>query len=261
MRSTNLKFVLDVSMPGCTSAWLFEQVHSHLVLIQDNNSKVFSPNQFAMPVTTIQTLVGGAICFCLLCHNHWLKAYNNDRELCTIHELILNLLLITNESHSKVNHNFCGTLQKLLMCIEDGMLVFREPITGRDSYICLQLVPHELYNIIFMTFHANPIGAHLNAYWTLHCIRLCFYWPSMFAYVKRMCNACPGCALSNPTCRKSSELVYRFPIKAPFLVMHFDAYWQESIEASTAPKFTSLAVAACVGLLVGNQSLTHLLLQ
>ncbi len=39
-----------------------------------------------------------------------------------------------------------------------------------------------------------------------------------------MCLACPGCALSNPTCGKSSELVYNFPIEAPFLVMFFDAF-------------------------------------
>jgi hypothetical protein len=46
----------------------------------------------------------------------------------------------------------------------------------------------------------------------------------MYAYVKRMCATCPGCALSNPTRSKSSELVYNFPVEAPFLVMHFDAY-------------------------------------
>jgi hypothetical protein len=46
----------------------------------------------------------------------------------------------------------------------------------------------------------------------------------MYAYIKRMCQACPGCALANPTLSKSSELVYNFPVEAPFLVMHFDAY-------------------------------------
>jgi hypothetical protein len=39
-----------------------------------------------------------------------------------------------------------------------------------------------------------------------------------------MCNACPGCALANPTKSKSSKLVYNFPIKAPFLVLFVDAY-------------------------------------
>jgi hypothetical protein len=46
----------------------------------------------------------------------------------------------------------------------------------------------------------------------------------MYAYVKRMCQACPGCAPSNLTHGKSSELVYNFPIEAPFLVIHFNAY-------------------------------------
>ncbi len=46
----------------------------------------------------------------------------------------------------------------------------------------------------------------------------------MYAFVKRMSQACPGCALAKPTRSKSSELIYNFSIKAPFLVMHFDTY-------------------------------------
>jgi hypothetical protein len=46
----------------------------------------------------------------------------------------------------------------------------------------------------------------------------------MYSYIKKMCNACPGCALSNQSCGKSSELVYYFPIKAPFCVLFVDAY-------------------------------------
>jgi hypothetical protein len=154
------KYGLDVSMPGRTSAWLLEQVHSHLVLIQDDNSKVFWPNQFATPAATIQMLINGAICSCLPTHNNWLKAYDNNNELCTVCKLILNPSLITNESLSKVNHNYCGALQKLLMCIEDGMLIFRKSIAGSNSYIRLQLESRELYNIILMAFHANHPDAH-----------------------------------------------------------------------------------------------------
>ncbi len=40
----------------------------------------------------------------------------------------------------------------------------------------------------------------------------------------RICHVCPGCVLSSPTRGNSSELVYNFPIKALFLVMHFGAY-------------------------------------
>ena len=77
---------------------------------------------------------------------------------------------------------------------------------------------------MLIAFHTNPIGGHLNAYQMLHQLRLCYYWPGMYAYVNRMCHVCPGCTLSNPTCGRSSELVYNFPIKAPFLVIQFDAY-------------------------------------
>ncbi len=39
-----------------------------------------------------------------------------------------------------------------------------------------------------------------------------------------MCQACPGCALSNPSHCTSSELVYHFPIKVPFCVLFVDTY-------------------------------------
>jgi hypothetical protein len=45
----------------------------------------------------------------------------------------------------------------------------------------------------------------------------------MYSYIKQMCAACPGCTLANTTKSKSSELVYNFPIEAPFLVLFVDA--------------------------------------
>jgi hypothetical protein len=95
---------------------------------------------------------------------------------------------------------------------------------GGSSYTCLQLVPLKIYNIIFVSFHSNSISNHLNAYCTLHRICLQYYWPGMYSYIKRMCNACPSCALANPTKSKSSKLVYNFPIEAQFLVFFVNAY-------------------------------------
>ncbi len=123
-----------------------------------------------------------------------------------------------------MNYNYQAALQQSLIVIEDDMLIFREPVRGGSSFTRLQLVPKEFYNIIFVTFHSNAIGGHLNAYHTLHRIRLRYYWPGMYSYIKRMCNACPGCALVNPIKSKSFELVYNFPIEAPFLVLFINAY-------------------------------------
>ena len=67
----------------------------------------------------------------------------------------------------------------------------------------------------------------------------------MYLYVKRMCAACPGCALSNPTKSKSSELVYNFPIKAPFMVMHADAY---TAGAHSGFEGSETYIVACCGM-------------
>ena len=83
-------------------------------------------------------------------------------------ELALNPSLINTQTLCKVNHNFRGPLRHSLISVENDMLIFREPISGSNSYTRLTLVPRELYNILFIAFHANPIGGHLNAYRTLH---------------------------------------------------------------------------------------------
>ncbi len=58
-----------------------------------------------------------------------------------------------------------------------------------------------------------------------------------------MCNACPGCALTNPTKSKSSKLVYNFPIKAPFLVLFVNVY--SAGKHSSFNGFDTHLVACC----------------
>ena len=148
-----------------------------------------------------------------------------------IKHLVLNPSLISNATLADVNYNYRMPLRRSHVLLENDMLILWEPIVGSTSFTRLQIVPKELYNIIFIAFHVNPIGGHLNAYRTLHHVCLQFYFPHLYTNVKRMCNASPGCALSNPSKRVSSELVYNFPIQVPFMVMHFDAYTAGSHES------------------------------
>jgi hypothetical protein len=67
----------------------------------------------------------------------------------------------------------------------------------------------------------------------------------MYLYIKRMCQACPGCALANPTKSKSCELVYNFSIEAPFLILHVDAY---SAGAHTGFEGSHVYLVACCGM-------------
>jgi hypothetical protein len=115
-----------------------------------------------------------------------------------------------------VNYNLRAPLRQSLIFIENGMIFYKEPTCSGLSYTCLQLVPQEFYNILFIAFHSNPIGGLMKANRTLHCLRRQHYWPEMYSYIKRMCNACPGCALANPM-SKSSKLVYTtFQSRLPF---------------------------------------------
>jgi hypothetical protein len=92
--------------------------------------------------------------------------------MCTIRDLITNPSKISNTTLNTVNYNYWSALRQSFIVIEDDMLILREPVRGGSSFTCLQLIPKEFYNIIFVAFHSKAIGGHLNAYRTLHRIRL-----------------------------------------------------------------------------------------
>ena len=142
-------------MPGRTSAWLFEQVHSHLVYLCDSNSEIFLPNQFTAPAATIQILVNGAVCTRLPSRERWVQPYTNDTELCAIRNLAVNPSLITSKTLATVNHNYHGPLYQSPISVEADMLILQEPISGTSSFTRLQLVPNELVNIVFIAFHTT----------------------------------------------------------------------------------------------------------
>jgi hypothetical protein len=79
----------------------------------------------------------------------------------------------------------------------------------------------------------------------------------MYTYVKRMCQASPGCALAYPTCDKSSEVVFNFPIEAPFLVMFLKATLLVNTRVMRGMNATVLAAEKCAVLHVWNLSLVH----
>ncbi len=241
------KFSLDAVMQSRTSSWLLEQIHLYLAYICDANSEIFLPNQFAAPAAaTIQTFVNSAIGVCLPSRERWIQAYSANTEMSTILDHVLNPSKINSSTLNAVNHNYRALLWQTQIVIEDGLLTYHKPMHGGSSYTLLQLVQSEFYNIIFIAFHFNAIGGHFNSYHyrTLHHIRLRFYWLGMYSYNTRMCNAFTGCALANPTKRKSAKLVYNLPIKAPFLVLFIDAYSAEK-HSNSFNGFDTCLVACC----------------
>ena len=127
------------------------------------------------------------------------------------------------------------------------MLILHKPIRGSASYTPLQIIPVGLQDILFVAFHSNPIGGDLNVYHTLHRLCMRYYWPEMYSYIKRMCHACLGCALSNPTRGSSSELIYHFPIEAPFRVLFVNAYSAGKYSGFEGSKIYLIAACSMTG--------------
>jgi hypothetical protein len=210
------KFALNSAVPHHTSAWIFDQLHAYLVFVRDSNCKIFSPNKWAAPAASIQLFVNDAIGTRLPSHSRWVEAYNSYPACTHIRDLVLHPGKICKSTLQGVHYVYRQPLRQSHIVIEDKILIFQEPIHGSTSYTRLQIVPAELRDILFVSFHSNPNGGHLDTARTLHCLRLHYQWLEMYAYIKRMCHACPGCALSNPSRSPSSNLIYHFPIEVPF---------------------------------------------
>jgi len=154
-------------MPGRTSAWLFEQVHSHFVYLRNSNSKIFLPNQFAAPAATIQTLVNGAVCTRLSSRKRWVQAYTNDTELCAVRNLAVNPSLITSKTLATVNHNYLGPLCQLLISVEAGtyqrnVIIHTFAISSkRGRQYCFHRLPHQPYRRTSQ--HLPDFTSHLTS--------------------------------------------------------------------------------------------------
>jgi hypothetical protein len=166
---------MDTGVPGVTSAWIFDHIHERLLLICDSNMEVFPPNQYAAPAAHIQAFTSGVIAMRLPDRERWIRAIDSDPKLRAIQDIEQNPAQLRNKALADINYNYHSALQKSLIVIEDGILIYCEPLAGCNSYTKLRLVPTELRNILFVAFHANPIGGHLNAYRTLHCLCLRYY--------------------------------------------------------------------------------------
>jgi hypothetical protein len=178
------KFYLDAAVLAGTSAWLFDQIFDHMIIIRIMNCKILGPWQYAAPVATIQSFVSGAVGSHLPSCKQWVNTYRKDMECKMLFTRVNNPEKISKDSLKGVHYCYRQPLRSSHIIIEDEMLVYCELIWGISSYTQLQIVPSRLQNILFIAFHTNPIGGHLNANRTLHCLHLQYYWPKMFAYIQ-----------------------------------------------------------------------------
>jgi hypothetical protein len=236
--------LLTGSIPLHTSAACFDAITNRMREIRDNSIVVDESTPFIAPAATAQIVANGASGHTLPSPSRWIQEYDQDSETRLIMQMVRDPSLHTKENMNKLHFVYRRYLRHSMIIIDsDCMLRLNEPLAGSDDYTSLQIVPASLRNLIFVCFHANPIGGHFNAYRTFTRIRLRFFWPKMYSYITNLVSHCAGCRLSNPTLRKSAELVYNFPVDEPCLCMHLDCYQAGALK--TYDNVSCYVVGAC----------------
>jgi hypothetical protein len=173
----------------------------------------------------------------------WCNAYSHDVSCAAIIKMIKDPSKITPEELIKIHSVYRSPIRQSQMKWEDQRLVLYETVANSTKTVRLTVIPLELRKHIFAAFHANPLGGHLSLYYTLHRIRLRYHWPHMYSYIKQNIDDCVACVLRNGGTRASSEFLYSFPISAPFMTVHADA-WVPG-KTTSFDGYTGLMIVVC----------------
>ena len=140
------------------------------------------PRQIAAPAATamIPAFVNGAIGSRILDNCVWATALTED----PVTIMLLDMVASPAIAPARQGH----------FAIRDKILFMREIFQNDDRCIELKIVPESLQNIIFVAFHSNPIGGHLNAHRTYHRVRQRYFWPGMCQYIRRCAIPAQGAA-------------------------------------------------------------------
>ena len=166
-----------------TSARMLNHVKERLIKIRDENTEIFDPSHQA-EVSHTHVFLNGAVGVQMPSKDDWAREYETDKETAHLFHLVRHPADITQQELSLVNHNYRSPLRQSQIIIEDGLLILKDHIHGHNSYVKLIIVSKGLRNIIFIAFHSNPIGGHVNVSCTFHRIKLQYYWPGMYSYIK-----------------------------------------------------------------------------
>ena len=238
-------FAMNRAIPGMTSAWILDHVHDRLSNICDKKTEIFESSNHAAAAAHAQAFMNGAIGVKMPSCKDWLCEYSADTETAQLCELVTNLSKINNKTLGKVNHNYRGPLRRLHIIIEGNMLVLKDHMHGKGSYIKLQLVPEGLRNIISIAFHSNPIGGHFNAYCTFYQIKLRSTGQACTLILPICARNARGARFERPPNKDRPSSSTVSPLKHLSKSCILMAIWQEGIIVSKETSYIFLHVAAC----------------
>jgi hypothetical protein len=144
---------------------------------------------------SIPALFNGIIATDLPQDGAWSLAYQSDENCRNIIATLKNPLLITPAKLTTIDPIYRTAMRDSNIRMVDKRLCLFEPIASSTKQLRLVIVPSDLQQQIFISFHVKPLGCHLSLYYTLPKIRLRFHWPHMYKYIKYAILSCAACVL------------------------------------------------------------------
>ena len=196
--------LLEAEFPGKNSASLINCVYERLMSIRKDLSEIFEPEVDAPYLrargnkasTSPEIVFFNAVGAKFPSDAAWKASYSTDKECSLIMDLIGNPYMIKKPNVEKLYYSYRGPIRRKLIIMNEGMIILKEPIRGESTYRELRIITRDIRQIVFIQFHAKPIGGHFGLHNTVVRIMLRFFWHGLNTFFMNMISRFDVCALA-----------------------------------------------------------------
>ena len=161
--------LMDSGVPQRTSIAILSALTDRLDSLRLEEFELHDPSLRHAPsaLCQISAFLNGAVGTKLPDNRHWSKALQDDPETKLLMRIVSNPGLAEEVKHINSLHSIYRHPARLgNFSTKDGVLFMKEIFKHDSKYSNLRIVPLAMRNVVFVAFHANPIGGHYYSWAT-----------------------------------------------------------------------------------------------
>jgi hypothetical protein len=205
-------------------------LHSAIAFYESLLNQILSPRQDPDDTSIMQRSASGMVATVTPTQDAWAAAYDNDPE-CKF--MIENLTTVwTAQKVREASPCYRQALLQGEIQWLNKRLCISYVVEQKHHRLLLIIAPRDLWNVMFLAYHAAPSCGHMGRYKTLYRLRQQFFWDGMRKYVEDQIASYPHCILSNSTKDANSDLMFSWPLDCPFTTIHCGLWSAGELEAN-----------------------------